>query len=217
LALANKAIELFPDEGHFYALRGDIRSADGEFDVASKDYDRAIQRRDSYFYYYLRRGLARNELGELDVAKSDLERIEMFPTGPAHFVLGDIEAEQGNDRKAMEHYTIVAQSGGEMGEAATRKLQRLQLPNSPGDVIPRRCDADSSGNLVVSVKNTTAWAIEAVQIEIGYTDANGRAQTVRKTVPGRIAPGEIASVNTGLGPYSGGSCPAEVVAARYAE
>ena len=218
LALANKAIELFPDEGHFYALRGDIRSADGEFDAASKDYDRAIQHRDSYFYYFLRRGLARNELGELDVAKSDLERsIEMLPTGPAHFVLGDIEAEQGNDRKAMEHYAIVAQSGGEMGEAATRKLQRLQLPYSPGDVIPRRCDADSSGNLVVSVKNTTAWAIEGVQIEIAYTDANGRAQTVRKTFPGRIAPGEIASVNTGLGPYSGGSCPAEVVAARYAE
>ncbi|NIN39320.1 MAG: peptidase M48, partial [Gammaproteobacteria bacterium] len=25
LALAEKAIELFPDEGHFYALRGDVR------------------------------------------------------------------------------------------------------------------------------------------------------------------------------------------------
>jgi predicted Zn-dependent protease len=218
LALAEKAIELFPDEGHFHALRGDIRSVDGKHEMATKDYDSAIQRRDNYFYYYLRRGLARKELGKLDNAKSDLERsIEMFPTGPAHFVLGDIEAEQGNDQKAMEHYAIVAQSGGEMGAAATRKLQRLQLPYSPGDVIPRRCDADSAGNLVVSVKNTTAWAIEGVQIELRYTDANGRAQSVRKSFPGRIAPDEIASINTGLGPYAGGSCPAEVVAARYAE
>ena len=32
-----------------------------------------------------------------------------------------------------------------------------------------------------------------------------------------MAPDAIASVNTGLGPYTGGSCPAEVVAARYAE
>jgi predicted Zn-dependent protease len=218
LALAEKAIELFPDEGHFYALRGDIRSVDGKYDMATTNYDNAIQRRDNYFYYYLRRGMARKELGELDNAKSDLERsIEMFPTGPAHFVLGDIEAEQGNDRQAIEHYAIVAQSGGEMGAAATRKLQRLQLPYSPGDVIPRRCDADSAGNLVVSVKNTTAWAIEGVQIELRYTDANGRAQRVRKTFPGRIAPDEIASINTGLGPYAGGSCPAEVVAARYVE
>ena len=218
LELAEKAIKLFPEEGHFYALRGDARLVDGKYDMARKNYDTAIQRRDDYFYYYLRRGLARKELGQVTGAKSDLERsIEMLPTGPAHFVLGDIEADEGNDRKAMEHYAIVAKSGGEMGKAATRKLQRLQLPYSPGEVIPRRCDADNAGNLVVSVKNTTAWPIEGVQIEVAYTDASGRAQTVRQSISGRIAPDAIASVNTGLGPYTGGSCPAEVVAARYAE
>ena len=218
LAKAEKAIELFPEEGHFHALRGDIRSVDGKFDMASKNYDSAIERRDDYFYYYLRRGLARKELGQLPGAKTDLERsIEMLPTGPAHYVLGDIEAEQGNEGKAMEHYAIVANSGGEIGEAATRKLQRLKLPSSPGEVIPRRCDADSAGNLVVSVKNTTPWAIEGVQIDVRYTDAAGRAQVVRQTIGDRIPPGEIASINTGLGPYSGGSCPAEVTAARYAE
>jgi len=218
LALANKAIELFPQEGHFYALRGDARLVEGEYDMAVENYDSAIRRRDDYFYYYLRRGLAERELGDLDAAKSDLERsIEMFPTGPAHFVLGDIEAERGNNREAMEHYAIVAQSGGKIGQAATHKLQRLRLPEAPGEVIPRRCDADSAGNLVVSVQNTTPWVIEGVQIEVRFTDAAGRAQSVRQTIPGRIAPDEIASVNTGLGPYTGGSCPAEVVAARYAE
>jgi tetratricopeptide (TPR) repeat protein len=218
LALANKAIELFPQEGHFYALRGDVRLVDGKYDMATKNYDSAIKRRDNYFYYYLRRGLAEKELGDLDNAQSDLERsIEMLPTGPAYFSLGDIEAARGNEREAMEHYAIVAKSGGELGKAATRKLQRLQLPYSPGDVIPRRCDADSAGNLVVSVKNTTAWPIEDVQIEVSYTDASGRARSVRQGISGRIAPDAVASINTGLGPYAGGSCPAEVVAARYAE
>ena len=218
LVRAEKAIELFPDEGHFYALRGDVRSVDGKYDMASKNYDSAIERRDDYFYYYLRRGLARKELGQVTGAKTDLERsIEMLPTGPAHYVLGDIEAEQGNVEKAIEHYAVVANSGGEIGQAATQKLQRLKLPSSPGEVIPRRCDADSAGNLVVSVKNTTPWAIEGVQIEVRYTDAAGRAQVVRQTIPNRIPPGEIASINTGLGPYSSGSCPAEVTAARYAE
>ncbi|HSN52719.1 MAG TPA: M48 family metalloprotease [Woeseiaceae bacterium] len=218
LAMAEKAIELFPDEGHFYALRGDARLVDGKYDMAAKNYDSAIRRRDDYFYYYLRRGLAKKELGEFTGARTDLERsIGMLPTGPAHFVLGDIEAEQGNVQKAMEHYAVVAKSGGEMGQAATHKLQRLQLRSSPGEVIPRRCDADSAGNLVVSVKNTTPWAVEGVQIEARYTDAAGRAQVVRQAIPGRIPPGQIASINTGLGPYSGGSCPAEVTAARYAE
>jgi len=218
LALAEKAIELFPDEGHFYALRGDARLVDGKYDMATSNYDGAIRRRDDYFYYYLRRGLARKELVQTPGAKADLERsIAMLPTGPAHYVLGDIESEQGNAEKAMEHYALVANSGGEIGEAATHKLQRLKLPSSPGEVIPRRCDADSAGNLVVSVKNPTPWAIEGVQIAVTYTDAAGRAQVVRQTIPNRIPPGEIASFNTGLGPYSGGSCPAEVTAARYAE
>ena len=218
LALAEKAIELYPEEGHFYALRGDVRSVEEKYDMATKNYDSAIRRRDDYFYYYLRRGLAEKVLGDLDGAKADLERsVGMLPTGPAHFVLGDIEAERGNNRQAMEHYAIVAQSGGEIGQAATQRLQRLQLPEAPGEVIPRRCDADSAGNLVVSVKNTTPWAIEGVAVEIRYTDAAGRAQTIRQSFPGTIAPDAIASINTGLGPYSGGSCPAEVVAARFAE
>ena len=160
-----------------------------------------------------------------DKAASEDKTLKIYPDAfhevfndPGHeIVLGDIEAEQGNTEKAMEHYAVVANSGGEIGEAATHKLQRLKLPSSPGEVIPRRCDADSSGNLVVSVKNTTPWAIEGVQIAVTYTDAAGRAQVVRQTIPNRIPPGEIASFNTGLGPYSGDSCPAEVTAARYAE
>ncbi|HSM31590.1 MAG TPA: tetratricopeptide repeat protein, partial [Woeseiaceae bacterium] len=215
---AEKAIELFPEEGHFHALRGDVRAVDGKYDLAVKNYDSAIQRRNDYFYYHLRRGLAGKELGDLDGATSDLERsIDMLPTGPAHFALGDIEATRGNDREAMEHYAVVANSGGEIGEAASRRLQRLKLPYNPGEVIPRRCDADSAGNLVVSVKNTTPWAIEGVQVEIRYTDAAGRAQSVRETIADRIPPEQVASINTGLGPYTGGACPAEVIAARYAE
>ncbi len=70
---------------------------------------------------------------------------------------------------------------------------------------------------MVSVKNTTPWAIEGVQVEIRYTDAAGRAQSVTQSIAGRIPPDEIASVNTGLGPYTGGTCPAEVTAARYTD
>ena len=218
LTFANTAIKLFPEEGHFYALRGDARSVDGKHDQAVKEYNSAIRRRDDYFYYYLRRGISQKELRRLDSAQSDLERsIEMFPTGPAYYVLGDIEASRGNDSKAMEHYMVVAKSGGELGESATRRLQRLQLPYSPGDIIPRRCDADSAGNLVVTVKNTTAWTIQDVQIEIRYTDSYERDRSIKQAIPGRIAPNETASINTRLGPFSGTTCPVQVVAARYAE
>ena len=219
LALANKAIDLFPQEAHFYALRGDVRLVSEDYDKAVTNYDSAIRRRDDYFYYHLQRGLANNELGNANAAAADLERsITMLPTGPAHYTLGKIEESRGNEDAALEHYLIVAKSGdGQLAQAATRKVQRLKLSDSPESFIPRRCDADSNGNLVVSVQNQTSWAIEGVEIAIEYTDSYGRAQQVRRSIPGQIAAGQVASVNTGLGPYTGGSCPARVIAARYAE
>jgi predicted Zn-dependent protease len=219
LALANKAIDLFPQEAHFYALRGDVRLVGEDYDKAVTNYDNAIRRRDDYFYYYLQRGLANNELGKSDAAATDLERsITMLPTGPAHYTLGQIEEDRGNVEAAVEHYLIVAKSGdGQLAQAATGKIQRLKLSDSPESFIPRRCDADNSGNLVVSVQNQTSWAIEGVEIAIEYTDSYGHAQQVRRSVPGQIGAGQVASVNTGLGPYAGGSCPVRVVAARYAE
>ena len=219
LALANKAIELFPDEAHFYALRGDVRLVNEQYDKAVTNYDSAIRRRDNYFYYHLQRGLANNELGRTGVAAADLETsIALLPTGPAHYTLGEIEEGRGNTDAALDHYLVVARSGdGDLAQAAKQRVQRLQLPTNPDQFVPRRCDADANGYLVVSVQNQTSWAIEGVEIVVEYTDNYGRGQQVRKAIQGEIAPGQVASVNTGLGPYSGGSCPVRVVAARYAE
>ena len=59
LSLANKALDLYPEEAHFHALRGDIRLVADKYDMAVTNYNRAISRRDGFFYYHLQRGLAR--------------------------------------------------------------------------------------------------------------------------------------------------------------
>lgn len=219
LALANKAIDLYPAEAHFHALRGDVRLVADKYDMAVTNYDRAIERRGDFFYYHLQRGLARKELGQTDGAVVDLERsIELLPTAPAHFALGDIAMARGNVPEAVEHYRIVAKGGGEYGKAATTALAKIEMPTNPGAYLSRRCDADSRGNLVVSVKNETSLSVRDVVFVVQYTDSAGRQQQVRQAVPGSIAPGQVASVNTGLGPYTAGaSCPAQVVAARIDE
>ena len=219
LALANKAIDLYPAEAHFHALRGDVRLVADKYDMAVTNYDRAIERRGDFFYYHLQRGLARKELGQTDGAVVDLERsIELLPTAPAHFALGDIAMARGNVPEAVEHYRIVAKGGGEYGKAATTALAKIEMPTNPGAYLSRRCDADSRGNLVVSVKNETSLPVRDVVFVVQYTDSAGRQQQVRQAVPGSIAPGQVASVNTGLGPYTAGaSCPAQVVAARIDE
>lgn len=219
LTLAKKALSLFNGEANFHALRGDIRLVADKYDMAITNYNRAINRRDDFFYYHLQRGLARKELGSTAAAVTDLDRsIELMATAPAYFALAEIAEERGDTVTAIKHYKVVAKAGGDHGRAATEALVKLELPTNPGAYISRGCDADSNGNLVVSVRNDTHLQIMGVQVSIQYTDGAGREQRVRHSIRGQIPPGQIASVNTGLGPYSpGGNCPAEVVAAQIAK
>ena len=219
LTLANKALSMFPAEAHFHALRGDIRLIADKHDMAVTNYNRAIERRDGFFYYHLQRGLAKQELGQIDGAVIDLENsIKLLPTAPAHYALGGIAQRRGNREDAIKHYKVVAGAGGDYGKAATAALVKLDLPTNPGAYVSRRCDADANGNLIVSVRNDTSVQITGVQIIVPYTDSMGRQQRVGKAIRGQIPPGQIASVNTGLGPYvAGSSCPATVVSAQIVE
>ena len=218
LSQATRALNLYNGEAHFHALRGDIRLLEDNYDWAITNYDRAIDRRENFFYYHLQRGLAKKEIGQTDAAMADLNRsLELLPTAPAQYALGDIERSRGNTAAAINHYKLVAKSGGEYGRQATDKLVRLELPSNPSAYIPRACDADGNGNLVVSVRNDTSVQITGVEVAINYNDG-GRTATRRVAVRGQIPPGRVASVNTGMGPFTpGGTCPATVVAARVAE
>jgi predicted Zn-dependent protease len=218
LTLANKALGLYSEEAHFHALRGDVRLAADKYDMAITNYNRAISRRDGFFYFHLQRGIANKELGRADSAVTDLNRsIELLPTAPAHFALGSIAEERGDLPVAIGHYKVVAKSGGDYGKAATAALVKLELPSNPGAYIARGCDADGSGNLIVSVRNDTQVTITGVQIAVSYSDSSGRTAEQRHSIRGQIPPGQIASVNTGMGPFTpGSSCPVEVVAAQIA-
>ena len=61
---AEAAIALFPEEANFYALRGDARYIDEDYDSAIENYDIAIRRRDDFFQYYLQRGLANEKAAQ---------------------------------------------------------------------------------------------------------------------------------------------------------
>ena len=215
LELANKAIDEFPAEAHFHALRGDVRYMEENYEWAVTNYSRAVDRRPDFFYYPLQRGMALRKLGQTEDAVADLERsIELMATAPAHYTLGEIAEERGRNQEAIEHYKVVAKSGGEYGQKANARLARLELSSNPGAYIPYRCDADSSRNLVVTVQNQTNINIRGVQIAVSYTDSAGRAQRSVHSVGRVLQPNGTASVYTGLGPYSGGSCPVEVIAAE---
>ena len=217
-AQVEKALSLFPGEAHFHALRGDIRLMQDNYDWAVTNYTRAIERRSEFFYYHLQRGIARKELGQQAAAVTDLERsLELLPTAPAHYALGDIAKQRGDMPRAIEHYRVVAKAGGDYGKLASAELVRLELPSNPGAYVNRACSADGNGRLIVSVRNESPVQIAGVQVAVQYVK-DGRQVQQRFNIAGQIPPGQIASVNTGLGPYTpDAGCPAQVVAADVAE
>jgi len=219
LAKANRALDLFPDEANFHALRGDIRLMQESYADADTNYTRAIQRREDFFYYHLQRGMVRKELGQRDAAVADLERsLKLLPTAPAHLALGDLARQRGDMPGAIEHYRVAATSGGELGQKAAGRLARLELPSNPSAYIASACSEDRYGNLVVSIRNDSPLDVYGVEVAMSYVDDDGRQRERRLDFGERLSPGKVASANTGMKFYGAvSSCPVRVVAARVDE
>ncbi|MGB5352239.1 MAG: tetratricopeptide repeat protein, partial [Woeseia sp.] len=219
LAKAEQAIGMLPAEAHFYALRGDARLLQKDYNGAIQNYDIALRRRNDFFYYYLQRGRAYQQTGNYSAAETDLEKsLTYLPTAPAHLALGDIASRRGNKAKALEHYKVVAQGEGAVAQQAQAEMTRLDIGQNPGNYIQNRCDPDGSGNLVVSVRNATQLPVRNVAFAVQYNDTAGRVRQVQKSVGKTLAPGEIASINTGLAGYAAGSnCPVAITSAQIAE
>ena len=210
--LAEKAIGLFPGEAHFYALRGDARYMSKRYDMAITNYTSAINRRDDFFYYHLQRGLAQSQLGNDDAAVNDLERsLAFLETGPAHYTLGTIAERRGQTDRALAHYEKAGTGGGQVANAAQASFARLDLPRNPAKYVSRRCDRGNNGNLIVSVRNDTNLTLSGITIAVALSGGRG----VQRRLNRSLAAGQIASLDTGLGPYvAGTACPATVSTAR---
>jgi len=218
LKLANEALKLYPAEANFHALRGDIRLMGEKFDMAETNYNRAISRRDSFFYYYVQRGLAREAQHRTEDAVRDLERsLDLLPTAPAHYTLGLIKKERGQTGEAIQHFTVVAKSSGEYAKKAGAELARMQIAEQPAKYVAHSCDAGSNGNLIISVRNEAMIAIEGVRVQLDYSDNYGNTRREIVNVGNRIESGQVARTDTGIRVYEGTRCAEQVIAARIAE
>ncbi len=216
---AEEAIGLFPEEAHFYGLRGDGRFVADDYATAIQNYGIAIRRRDDFFQYHLQRGLANEKLGKDNEAVTDLERSnELFPTAVATYSLGNLEAKRGNTSTAIEHYEAVAGSQGEIAEAALESLVRLDLEDNPGKYLQVGCFADSNSNLVVAVTNATPVTVSDIRVVIQYRDNAGVTRNLEEAIRGPIPAGQRGDRQTSLGPYSqGAGCPVQITAARVTD
>jgi beta-barrel assembly-enhancing protease len=203
LAKAQEAIRLVPGEGHFHALAGDAHLVKKDLAAATQAYTDAIARNDGFFYYHLQRGLIAERQKRDGDARLDLETsIKLLPTGAAYYALGNI-ATRGRDlAAAKQYYAAASGSQGELGQAATAALMRLDLPQNPGKYLRAQSGLDSRGMLVVAIGNPTSVPVTALGIVVQYVDANGRMRDFRRNLGGTLAAGQQVQVATGLGPFN---------------
>jgi len=202
LAKAEQAIKLVPGEAHFYALLGDGFLVQKKYPQATQAYTDAIARNDGFFYYYLQRGLIANKERHDVQAKADLEAsVKLLPTGGAYYALGNIASRANDVSAAKKYYSAAAGSEGEIGQAATRELMKLDLPENPGKYIRTQGALDGAGMLVVAVGNPTSVPVTGISIAIQYVDAQGQTREVQRKLSGTLAAGQQSQVSTGLGPF----------------
>lgn len=222
LALAEKALSAVPKEALFHALRGDVRFKQGQYQEAVQNYDRALERNNSYFHYYLQRGLALQQLGQRDRAVADLEHsTRLLPTAPALNALGKASLAQGDRVKAKQYFSAAAQSQSQAGKEAAISLVRLDLPENPQKYLKVRLGLDRSKYLVMEVVNSTGVKVADVDVVIQFIDAAGRRRQIPLRVPQAIDPQGISRMATGIGPITDQkdlrSVQAAVIGARLVE
>jgi predicted Zn-dependent protease len=202
LAKAEQAIRLLPGEAHFYALRGDAHLVQKNYPEASRAYTDAISRNDNFFYYHLQRGLIAERQRDDVAARRDLETsIKLLPTGPAYYSLGNIARRAGQVGQAKEYYAAAAGAQGEVGDAATAALMRLELPENPGKYLRAQAGLDSAGKLIVAIGNPTRVPVTGLSIVVQYVDASGQSREMRRNLNGRLDAGQQQQIATGLGPF----------------
>lgn len=200
---AEEALRLLPEEALIHGLLGDIEYAERRYEPAVRHYTAAIARDDRFFYYPLRKGLAHQQLNQWDASAADLEAsVALLPTPDAYYGLGRLAERRGDRARALEHYSLAAQSQSETGQAARDAAVRLDLPQNPGNYLQVRTTLDNAGQLLVEVGNPTGVPVADVGIAIRYVDGQGAIRQVNRSFSGRIGPNEARRAATGLGPFT---------------
>ncbi len=199
LSLAEKALAVVPQEGHFHALRGDVRYLQQNYNDALINFDRAVSKNNNFFYFFLRRGMSRTKMNDKYNAKFDLESsVKLLPTATAYNELGNIESAIGNQQRAKEYYQAAASSKTQPGRQAYNSLVRMDLPQNPSAYIKARPRLNRTGYLLAEISNPTTVSVNYIVLRIMSRTGQVVTKQIRDTVPA----GRSLIVGTGLGPYS---------------
>jgi beta-barrel assembly-enhancing protease len=126
LALVDQAIQQQPRENLFWDLKGEALLRQEKPAEAINALTKSIDNNPQYFKPYIMRGIAYQATKKPDLAEKDLLTSQRYlPTQVAAYYLGEVYLSKGNRSKASEYFQQAAQAGGELGAAATKKLESM--------------------------------------------------------------------------------------------
>jgi len=203
LAYSREAIRIEPREGHFYALRGDVRYMEKHYDDALADYDKAIALNNNYFYYYLQRGLTRKKLNQTGEAYADLQAsARLLPTATAYNSLGELELARGSSQKAKQYFSEAAASDSPAGRQARISLLRLDFPGYANEYIQVQIGLNHEGYVLAKVSNQAPLDIKSLQFTIQYPDTSGNMHQTNRWLSEPVPAGQSFTTNLNIGPYA---------------
>ena len=203
LAFAQKAIQIEPREGHFYALLGDVHYTEERYDQAVADYTRAIDLNRNYFYYYLQRGLTRKKMNKSQEAYADLQAsTRLLPTAMAYNSLGDLELAAGSPQKARQYFQEASLSDSPAGREAKLSLLRLDFPGNAENYIQMQLGLNQGGYVFARIYNRASLSIANIRLDIEYPDSSGGIRQATRMLKILIPAGESYTTDLNLGPYA---------------
>ncbi len=221
--LAQEAVEALPQEGRFHQLLGDIELAAKDVQAALPHYRKAIELNPDYFGSYLGAGVAEYRAGDKAQAEQWLKKsVELLPTAPAAYFLGNIARERGEMNEALEYYKAAAGANSHYGQLAASELIRLDLPRNPGNYVATSGQIDRQGRLVLIVENRAPVPLSAIEVTPVLVDSAGRIVREGQTIVIRevLNPNQRIAGDAGVGalpPEQLGHVRFRVDGARIAE
>ena len=200
IKLVDEAIALESKEGLFYALKGDIAYGKEQYQDAETAFSKAIQLNPDFFLFYLERGMTHEKLKNPIKAKQDLKKsIDLLPTAPAYYSLGNIAVEEKNVSDAKSFYKQAASSKSEIGKKSAAAYTRLDLPANPTNYFTFQGKADRNGKIIVTVKNRSVVPVKNLSLELSlFGEKEKLAFQKSYQFPRVLRPGDHITIDTGV-------------------
>jgi predicted Zn-dependent protease len=195
----NEAMAIEPRESLFHSLQGDIYALQKKPKRALASYQKAINTNPGFFYAYLRKGQVEYKLDKLQAARSDLSTsVALMPTAEAHYLLGEMDMDEGKLDSANDHFRIAAQSNSESGQKANRELLIQDLANNPARYIGSRAEIDANNMIWIRFGNLTQVPMKNIEISYAWLDEQGQTRQRKLSYRGPLKGGEQDRVKTGI-------------------